>query len=304
MSNNGWCTCPNCRGPSHVVEHTVHMNPQEFGIHTPDDNDDTQTDSSTQRPAALEANDDDDVHRRPPTDYETDDERMSVMPWWPVVGHEQTFHTNTRLADGRVSIIVDTGAWGNLSGDEWANTAARASKEAGHPPSQQRMAQPIQVQGVGHGSQECTWQTCIPVAMRLSDGRMTMNRFTSPTVPSSGLPALLGLRSLMEHGAVIDCRNKRLYLCGPGDCEITPPPGTEIVQMEQAPSGHLVIPISEYAAYERYISNINAAAPQPDQLALHGQDVVGGSSAPSVPNSSSSSSNLAAPIRDPPPTGQ
>ena len=271
------------------------MNPQEFGIHTPDDNDDTRTDGSTQQPAALEANDDDDVHRRPPTDYTTDDDdRMSAMPWWPVDGQQLTYHSNTRLTDGRVSIIVDTGAWGNLSGDEWANTAARASKEAGHPPSQQRLAQPIQVQGVGHGSQECTWQTCIPIAMRLSDGRWTMNRFTSPTVPSSSLPALLGLRSLMEHGALIDCRNKRLYLCGPGDCTITPPPGTEVVQMEQAPSGHLVIPISEYAAYERYINNMSAATPHPEQLALHEHHDHSGAAVPPGPSASTSSSSSCA----------
>ena len=216
---------------------------------------------------------------------------MSVLPWWPADGPHPTYHSNTRLTDGRVSVIVDTGAWGNLSGDEWANTAARASKEAGHPPSQQRMAQPIQVQGVGHGSQECTWQTCIPVAMRLSDGRVAMNRFTSPTVPSSNLPALLGLRSLIEHGAVIDCRNRLLYLCGPGDCTITPPPGTEVVQMEQAPSGH----------------NVQTAAPQPEQLALHEQHVRMDAACPpgtSVSDSSSSSAQPVAPIRGSPATGR
>ena len=169
-------------------------------------------------------------------------------------------------------------------------------------PSQQRMSQPIQVQGVGHGSQECSWQTCIPIAMRLSDGSMTMNRFTSPTVPSSGLPALLGLRSLMEHGAVIDCRNRKLYLCGPGDCVITPPPGTETVQMEQAPSGHLVIPISEYEAYQRYISNSNIAVPQPESLALHGQELL--ETSPPGASSSSSSANQVGPIRGSPSTGR
>ena len=46
------------------VDHEIHLFFEKKGVfHTPDDDDDTQTDGSTQQPAALEANDDDDVHR-------------------------------------------------------------------------------------------------------------------------------------------------------------------------------------------------------------------------------------------------
>ena len=104
------------------------------------------------------------------------------------------------------------------------------------------MAKPMSVQGVGNGSQQCTWETHIPAAVRLDDGTFAKMEYRSPFVPQSDLPALLGLRTLMNHGAVIDCRNKKLYLCGPGDAEIQPPPGTMVCSLEQSPSGHLILP--------------------------------------------------------------
>ena len=146
--------------------------------------------------------------------------------------------------------------------------AAEAAKAAGHEPKQERMKTPLSVQGVGHGSQQCTWSTRIPAAMVLADGTVSNSNFTSPTAPQSDLPALLGLRSLMQHNAVIDCRTRRLYLCGPGDVEITPPPGSEVLQLEQAPSGHLVLPISAYHELERFQANRARAAPVPPALAL------------------------------------
>ena len=82
----------------------------------------------------------------------------------------------------------------------------------------------------------------------------SLTRYTSPCVPGSDLPALLGLRSLMDHGAIIDCRNRTMYLCGPGEAEIKPPPGTQKLKLEQAPSGHLVLPISEFGKYQEYVA--------------------------------------------------
>ena len=109
----------------------------------------TSADMETLLPtSALENNDLDDVSRRPPTEYSDNDDTFSVMPWWPVGSGDSVtcYHMNTRLPDGRVSIIVDTGAWGNLSGEEWAQSAAAASQRAGYPPSQHKMDNPVHVQ--------------------------------------------------------------------------------------------------------------------------------------------------------------
>ena len=102
------------------------MDPAEFGMVNPVANPDQEM-GSVGPPASpaqgemvpllptisLESNDLDDVSRRPPTEYSTDnDDTFSVMPWWPVQGLESgvsdsVFHMNPRLPDGRVSIIVD-----------------------------------------------------------------------------------------------------------------------------------------------------------------------------------------------------
>ena len=186
--------------------------------------------------------------------------QASAYPWWPVgpVGEQSVFHANTILADGRTGLIIDTGAWANLSGETWAKSAAAVCRRNGYTPSQEKLAKPLAVQGVGHGSQQCTWQTIIPAAVAHEDGKYSLTRYTSPCVPGSDLPALLGLKSLMDHGAIIDCRNRTMYLCGPGDAVITPPPGTQKPKLEQAPSGHLVLPISEFGKYKEYVAKIPA----------------------------------------------
>ena len=191
---------------------------------------------------------------------------VDMFPWWP--GEEHVYHSNTRLPDGRAGVLIDTGAWANLSGDRWANAAAELSQRAGKQASRQQLAKPISVQGVGNGSQQCTWQTTIPAAIRLADGSYTRMQYSSPSVPNSDLPALLGLRTLINHGAIIDCRNRKLYLCGPGDATIEPPPGTLVMDLEQAPSGHLILPISEYGRCVAWESRRQPGEPSHPEMAL------------------------------------
>ena len=55
----------------------------------------------------------------------------------------------------------------------------------------------------------------------------------------------------MNKRAVIDTINRKLCLCGPRNTEIKAPPGTEVFQLEQTPSGHLVLPVSDFEAARR-----------------------------------------------------
>ena len=96
VSQNGWCTCPNCRGPSHVTSHVIHMGPVEFGMVNPVANPDQEM-GSVGPPASpaqgemvpllpttsLESNDLDDVSRRPPTEYSTDNHDAFSVIWRP-----------------------------------------------------------------------------------------------------------------------------------------------------------------------------------------------------------------------------
>ena len=64
-------------------------------------------------------------------------------------------HAQTRLADGRHSVIVDPGSVGNLCGDKWAKDIATAAVRAGEKPEHKKRARPLDVSGVGNGSQAC-----------------------------------------------------------------------------------------------------------------------------------------------------
>ena len=104
-------------------------------------------------------------------------------------------------ADGQLSIIVDPGAWTNLAGAAWTRKAAQKALEAGHKPSQERMQQPLNVQGVGNGHQTATWSTKMPIAVPTSDSSARLHTFESPTVGGS---ALLGLRGIGELWSIGD----------------------------------------------------------------------------------------------------
>ena len=108
---------------------------------------------------------------------------------------------------------------------------------------------PLKVSGVGNGHQECHYDCKLPIALKPDDGTGSiLGSLTIPSVPNSELPGLLGLAALRKNRAILDLSSMQLHFCGPGDIKIESglPPGTETFQLEQAPSGHLVLPCCEY----------------------------------------------------------
>ena len=95
-----------------------------------------------------------------------------------------------------------------------------------------RLDEPITVNGVGSGSQRATEQVSVPAALTRTDGSVTMTSFTAPVVEGAHLPPLLGLRSLKANRVVLDLVKNELIMCGPGDCKIEPPPGSETYRLE------------------------------------------------------------------------
>jgi len=166
---------------------------------------------------------------------------------------EEAFHTETRLRDGRLAILIDPGSVGNLGGADWAREVAKVALENKRKPEQFKRDRPLNVSGVGNGSQECTHNCKLPIAMKRTDGTHSKGTFQIPVVNNSNLPGLLGLQSMRDRNAILDMKTLQLHLCGPGDYDLNPvlPPGTESFQCELAPSGHLVLPCSEYAGVDR-----------------------------------------------------
>ena len=165
---------------------------------------------------------------------------LSMSPSFPI---------QTSLADGRPSIIIDPGSVGNLCGDKWAKEVAKLAVLNGHTPSYEKRPRPLQVCGVGNGSQECHYDCALPVAVRPgTQSSANLGNLQVPAVSNSDLPGLLGLTALRNNRAILDFNTLRLHFCGPGDYELERevPPGTDTYQLETAPSGHIVLPCCEY----------------------------------------------------------
>ena len=171
-------------------------------------------------------------------------------------------------------MIIDPGASTNLFGANITRALVRKAVAFGHRAEQHRMTQPLNIQGVGHGSQQCRWEMVCPIAVPDEGGSAQVHTINSPMVSGSGedLPGLLGLRSLEALRAILDTANRTFMFLGPGPIKIELPPGSTVVPLEKAPSGHLVMVIDDYehvAAKRGGLPNaslaLHTSAPSEDQ---------------------------------------
>jgi hypothetical protein len=165
---------------------------------------------------------------------------------------EGYYHASTQLPNGQPSILVDVGAWTNLSGSNSSRRMAMEAVAAGHKVEQWKMATPLNIAGVGSGTQECKWETKIPICVEDAGGETaTVHHFETPTVEGTGedLPSLLGLHSISSKEGVLETGSgkERLSFPGPGGYQIIWSPGTQHFPLKSAPSGHLVIPLGDFA---------------------------------------------------------
>ena len=137
-------------------------------------------------------------------------------------------HLNTRLADGRPAIIIDPGSVWDLSGDQWAKGIAVNCSKHGYKPTYEQRSTPLNVSGVGNGSQQCNFDAHLPIALKTMTGEVRVGDMNTPTISESDLPGLMGLTAMEKNRAVLDVNTKRLYFLGPGDYELDQevPPGT------------------------------------------------------------------------------
>ena len=133
-------------------------------------------------------------------------------------------------------------AWDNLTGEEWDTRTSTLSHQHGNQPIHRPLNKPINVQGVGTSSQQATQSTTIPGQLE-NGARMT---YSAPVIPRSGIPALLGLKSMETLGTVLDMRNNERKMYIGSDTKIVPGPNTTVLQLYKANSGHLMLPMTEY----------------------------------------------------------
>ena len=65
---------------------------------------------------------------------------------------------------------------------------------------------------------------------------------------NSNLPALVGNQTLIANRALLDFAKNQLHFLGPGELQLTLPPGSESFQLEMSPSGHMVLPCDYHKA--------------------------------------------------------
>ena len=157
------------------------------------------------------------------------------------------YHINTQLADGRPSVLVDPGSRGNLGGSGPIRKAALAASEHGRHPISVKRDRPLNVMGVGNGSQACAYDCTTPIVLKSIEGGYVEGTYSAPVVNDSELPLLLGLLTLINKRAIMDFSTLQLHFVGPGGCKLDLSPGSNSFQMEQSPSGHLVVPIGDFA---------------------------------------------------------
>ena len=164
---------------------------------------------------------------------------LFLFPWWSC---DYAFHALVRLkGKDREGLLVDCGAVSNLAGDKWVERTSKLAALHGQGTTMEsRKAQTVE--GVGSGSSTITQQAKVPVCIASGD----IGSFDTAVVSNSELPALMGLESLERNRALIDVIGKKLIYIGQGGYELKLSPGSLVMQLEKVPSGHLLLPSSEW----------------------------------------------------------
>eukprot|EP00973_Karenia_brevis_P067440 9380555-Karenia_brevis.AAC.1 len=191
--------------------------------------------------------------------------RLFTGVWWPNTPHHayqnldvtMAYHSRTRLSMHRDGLLLDIGAVFNLAGELFMARQAERAKEFGLSSTRQSLKQELGVEGVGSGSQTCTESMTVPCALEGAQ----LGEFTAPIVPKSEIPALLGLKSMQEKRVLIDTYNHYMYMVGPGGYKLQLSPGSKRLTLEEAPSGHLLLPISDFEHVCKTHSNSEQASP-------------------------------------------
>ena len=180
------------------------------------------------------------VHQPGPPDH------SSAFPTW--FQHEDegqdvqlSYHNRVKLDHGE-SLLVDTGCIDALAGSDFIARVTECARKAGHGTEFRQLKRTLTVEGVGQGSNSCTREAILPISME--DGLTSMH--TTSEVPNSTLPGLLGLNVMERRHVVLDLVHKKYIEVGPGGFKLTLPPGSRVLDMHTAPTGHLMLPITEW----------------------------------------------------------
>ena len=180
--------------------------------------------------------------------------RQAFFPWWKTELDENfsslstesqvpCYHSSVRLKDDREGVVLDTGAVFSLSGDQWVNRSKEIGEKFGHGSSVKQLDRPFGIEGVGQGTNNVQQSAVIPIALQHG----IVGTFTTNVVAQSPIPALCGLNPMISQRTILDLVNGKMILLGEGGYNLNLSPGSVVLDLERAPTGHLILPTSEWS---------------------------------------------------------
>jgi len=166
---------------------------------------------------------------------------------------QRVFLSTSRMPNGKLSMIVDSGAFSNMMGEELALCLEKRALDMDLDPTRSDLIRPMTVSGVGNGTNQATEQVNCPIAIQTTSGKVELHSLRAPVMCGTGkhLPGLLGLQTLEANNAVLDIGNRTLHMLSKGKAKLELPPGTLSVPLEKSPSGHLVMTIDSFEDIQR-----------------------------------------------------
>ena len=163
---------------------------------------------------------------------------------------EKVFLGETTIP-GKSTMLVDLGSRVNVVGCNTEKVMSAAARTFGHNTKYNKKDQALLIRGVGDGHARCDVEASIPIAVQFAEQTTTKEVFQANVATGSGadLPAILGAASMQEKDGVLCLREGKEFIAfpGPGGYAIQWSPGTKILPMKPAPSGHLVIECGHYS---------------------------------------------------------
>ena len=174
------------------------------------------------------------------------DERAHVFKYFHPPAYswfgESIYHANVKLLEGE-ALLVDTGAVGDLTGEIQFIRMAALAKKNGHGASFTPLRNRMSIEGVGGGGPSVCTQTGT-VSIVLSNGQLSS--YTAPIIPESQVPSLLGLTTMTRQRVVLDLVHDKWITLGPGGMEMKLSPGSQVLALKRASTGHIMLPCSEW----------------------------------------------------------
>jgi hypothetical protein len=99
----------------------------------------------------------------------------------------------------------------------------------------------------GQGSNSVKSSAVVPIALQHG----IVGTFSTNVVDNSPIPALCGLNPMIEQRTILDLVNGKMVLLGGGGYNLNLSPGSVVFDLERAPTGHLILPTSEWVKAQK-----------------------------------------------------